>query len=327
MDDNVISVSFIVLGEEKDISGGHIYNKRIVHFFPEKVNCELIYVSNEEKLIDCIDQAKGVVLVDAWGLHNIQPSRLNKPFHLLAHHPIELDDTVRGDHKKEENFWEKALSIITTSEYVKEFIENKCNTYVKSILPGIDPILREGDYSQVPSLIVGFASLIERKGDLLLLEAMKASLPVRIKRYGPAPDKDYLKQITTKSQELTVSSFLYEGLISEIEKEKILATADLAVFPTFYESFGMAIQECLESKIPVLVNDFVGARERFGELGVRYIEPEAMAWKEAINKYCHNENEYAQLIKEVKQRPHKFGSWASQSQLLANHFIKLCQSK
>jgi len=306
-------VSFVILGDINDISGGHIYNRKIAEF-SNIIN--IIYCNTLEALKASINKQHDCLLIDAWALHDIELQNVQQPFHLLAHHPIALDQTVKGDETKEINLWNAATSIITTSEYVRDYIKGLSNTPVFCINPGVDPYESTRDYPIFPKKINGYGSVIERKGDLLLIEALSKIEKLTINRFGPHTDLEFYCKVTLAAKKLKSSKIIFNGLLSDYDKKVSIKSTDLAVFPTFYESYGMAIQECLNAKIPVLTSDTVGMRLRFGDQGIRYIKQDATSWAEALEAYCLQSHNYQTLVQEVKNIQCDFNTWKEQSNKL-----------
>lgn len=312
-------VSFVVLGQPDEISGGHLYNKKIAEC-NDKI--KLIFCDTINALKNELSINHQCLLIDAWSLHNIHPTDIDQEFHLLAHHPIALDQTIIGDHEKEVQFWSKAKSIITTSNYVRNYIREFCNTPVYSVLPGINKSSERKIYPKLPDKINGFGSVIERKGDLLLIDSMHNITGLTIRRYGPQPDSSFFSKAKNYAGQLINSKLIFEGLLSESEKELCIVNTDLAIFPTHYESYGMAIQECLNANIPVLASDTEGMKERFGNIGIRYIKQEANLWTLALQEFCFNPDSYATICEEVKSIKNDFSSWNNQAEKIINHLSK-----
>ena len=306
-------VSFIVPGNAKDVSGGHIYNRKLAECADD---IDIIYCNTIEELLSELTKDHQYLLIDAWALHDISLKDINQNFHLLAHHPISLDQSIQGDETKEIAFWKKANSIITTSKFVKDYIEGFCSTPVHCITPGVDYINSTREYPELPKSINGYGSVIERKGDLLLIEALKNVGKITINRFGPQTDTNHLEKVIKASKKIQSSRIEFNGLLSEEDKNTSIKNTDLAVFPTFYESYGMAIQECLNAKTPVLTSDTKGMKTRFGNQGIRYIKQDANSWSAALKMYAQNTKKYLELTEEIKGLESNFESWNEKSQQL-----------
>jgi glycosyltransferase involved in cell wall biosynthesis len=315
-----MKISFVVPGTKTDISGGHIYNREIAKSLNSAANsAELIYGKNKTEIINILSLRHEVLLIDAWCLHEIDSEVLKQEFYLLVHHPLELDATLRKSSMNEQLFWNRAKSIIVTGEEVKEYLESKTTTPVSLVVPGIDILISEKQYHRTPVNIAGFGSYIERKGDLLLLEALKhTKSKIVINRYGPDSDVEFLIRLKTNILESSLSDqLILHEMVSHKAKFEIFKSTDLMVFPTLYESFGMAIQESLCYGIPVLTNDIPGLRNRFGESGIRYLKPNPLDWAKALETYSKSEHDYSQLCNELKEISFNWPTWQQQAGKIA----------
>jgi glycosyltransferase involved in cell wall biosynthesis len=317
-----VKISFLIPGNEGDVSGGHLYNRAIA----KEINagehrCELIYAADKESFLEHLKRPHEILLIDAWGLHDIDPEVLQQPFHLLAHHPLALDNTVEGDSEKEIVFWNKAQSIFVTGAEVEKFVRTKTKTSVHLVEPGIDVSFKRLSYPKYPKYLVGLGSFIERKGDLLLLDILKL-LPeeVVIHRYGPSFDEVFLHRLKTEiAQNNLQHRFIIHGEISHEEKEKVLQTADIMLFPSLYESFGMAIQESMAYRIPILVSDTPYLRTRFGMNGVVYLGKSPMDWAEEIIRLCFTDEAYIDFTTSC-QSTRSFCTWQDSVKILLSAF-------
>jgi glycosyltransferase involved in cell wall biosynthesis len=321
-----MNISFLIPGSEQDISGGHIYNRAIAQAINQgEHRCTIIYASSKDEFIEQLEKTHEVLLIDAWGLHDIEPHTLEQPFHLMVHHPLALDTTVEGDPEKENIFWNKAQSIIVTGEEVETYVRAKTKTPIHLVEPGIDVSFQRKSYPKYPKYLVGLGSFIERKGDLLLLDVLKL-LPneVVIHRYGPTFDKVFLQRLKTEiAQNNLEDRFIIHGEISHEEKLKVLQTADLMLFPSLYESYGMAIQESLAFGVPVLMSDLPHLRGRFGLHGVAYLPNEGAEWAKKIKNLLDKSQDYSYLCSTFTNYSTSWPVWGKQAQKIIKVFIAL----
>lgn len=319
-----MKISFLIPGNEEDVSGGHLYNRAIA----KEINagehrCELIYAADKESFLEHLKRPHEILLIDAWGLLDIDPDVLQQPFHLLAHHPLALDNTVEGDSEKEIVFWNKAQSVIVTGDEALHHVKKYTNAAVHLVVPGIDFKVNGRDYPQHPKFIVGLGSFIERKGDLLLLDMLQL-LPkeVVVHRYGPTFDQTFLQKI---KHEILLHDlherFIIHGEITQKEKEAVFSKCDLMLFPSQYESFGMAIQEALCYKIPSLVSDLPHLKQRFGNAGVVYMANDAQVWAKKVKKLLDKSQDYAYLCSAFTNYSASWPAWGTQAQKIIRVFI------
>ncbi len=324
-------IPFLILGTESDISGGHIYNRKIA----EKIDfVELIYRKEEKDFFAFIDwfsnQTKegrrSAILIDAWGLHNAPPIPPNINFYLLVHLPLALYDSNCIGNTQEYNFWKAAAGIIVPSEQVAGFVRTKTDTKVTCVAPGLElntnrnvgNTLLQGKESANLD-IVGLGSYVEKKGDELLLKALaEVSSPFKLTRVGNVIDKVYYEYLLSLIEAFGLQDNVeLLDVVSHEHAISILEKSDVAVFPTSYESYGMAIQESIALDVPVLVSDLIDLRDRFGTIGIKYIENTIESWTAGINQ-CYTEYITGVglfgLGEEVNSN--RFPSWKQQSEIL-----------
>lgn len=310
-----MEICFAILGDKHEVSGGHLYNREIANSCSE---INLCYSDGLKAFKASLTAPHQVLIIDAWGLHEMPLSALKQKYFLLCHHPIALDTTISGDQKKELDFWNNAEGIIVTGSEVANFVRSKTKTPVLLIEPGITKRKREVIKIDDTFSILGVGSFIERKGDELLFNACTHVVSsYKLTRVGPVPDDNYLKKLNKMLKRLHLKSRIgILGQVSADELQNRMDQADLAVFPTSYESYGMAIQECLAHGIPVLASKSKGLKTRFGVKGVRYVENTVDAWAGELNKVLEDKQYFVQLKEEATLNELKFNSWEEQARKL-----------
>lgn len=132
-------------------------------------------------------------------------------------------------------------------------------------------------------ILVFMGRLVWEKGVQDLIEAMpliRARFPqARLIVAGEGPMKD---QLTGRVSELGLHDAVYfAGFVAGTNRNRLLALADVAVFPSRYEPFGIVCLEAMAAGVPVVVGDTGGMAEvvRHGENGLRVppASPEAIA--------------------------------------------------
>ncbi len=106
---------------------------------------------------------------------------------------------------------------------------------------------------------------------------------------GKGPQLEYLRKI---AYELNIYSKVYfTGYISEEELAKLYKCADVAVFPSLYEPFGIVALEGMLANVPVVVSDTGG----LGEIVEHGID--------GMKSYTGNSNSLADSILEILLNP------------------------
>jgi glycogen(starch) synthase len=105
--------------------------------------------------------------------------------------------------------------------------------------------------------------LVDEKGAHLLIKAAPKILhyyeDAKFIIAGKGPQLEYLHKI---AKELNVYQKVYfTGYISEEELAKLYMCADVAVFPSLYEPFGIVALESMLANVPVVVSDTGGLNE------------------------------------------------------------------
>ncbi|MDD4335363.1 MAG: DUF1957 domain-containing protein [Desulfotomaculaceae bacterium] len=185
------------------------------------------------------------------------------------------NDIQRRIHNLEERMVSSADAVICCSKYMEEEIARLFGLDGKkvfSIPNGVDPanlgiprklVPGAKETYSVEKTIFFIGRLVPEKGVQVLLEALsilRQQLPdVRLLVGGVGPYTDYLK---TRAGEMGLhgnTEFL--GFLHEEQRNYYLRQADVAVFPSLYEPFGIVALEAMAAQIPVIVSDTGGLSE------------------------------------------------------------------
>ena len=143
-------------------------------------------------------------------------------------------------------------------------------------LAAIDP--RKG----VEEILVAYESIKKKYNDEILLVMAGAPWIVYEERY-----KDLVNQ--------TPDEVIWTGFVSEREKRVLMSSAELYLFPSEYEGFGLPVIEAMACGCPVITSDCTSLPEVGGDaaLYVKNINAEEIAEKmeilledEALRKQC-----------------------------------------
>lgn len=138
---------------------------------------------------------------------------------------------------------------------------------------GVDLTAFRNMYALPEERIVFYVGrLVYEKGAHILVEAVPhvlARFPAAkfvIAGTGPMAD-----QLRHRAWELGVSQkVLFTGFIPDDDRDRLFKVADVAVFPSLYEPFGIVALEAMAARCPVVVSEVGGLKEvvRHGETGV-----------------------------------------------------------
>ncbi|NSW91513.1 MAG: glycosyltransferase family 4 protein [Firmicutes bacterium] len=152
------------------------------------------------------------------------------------------------------------------------------------------------NYAMDNEKIVFFVGrLVNEKGAHILINAAPKIIHyynnVKFVIAGKGPQLEYLRKI---ADEMNISHKIYfTGYISEDELAKLYKCADVAVFPSLYEPFGIVALEGMLANVPVVVSDAGG----LGEIVEHGID--------GMKSYAGNSNSLADSILEVLFNPEK----------------------
>lgn len=126
--------------------------------------------------------------------------------------------------------------------------------------------------------------VVYEKGIQVLIEAapaVRASRPQT--KFVIAGTGAYLEQLQQFAYERGVADmFTFSGFISDEERDSLFQSADVAVFPSLYEPFGIVALEAMSYHCPVVVSATGGLQEvvRLHETGMtaHVGNPELLAW-------------------------------------------------
>ncbi len=152
-------------------------------------------------------------------------------------------------------------------------------------LVSVDQAVDRARWAQPDERLVFFVGRMNfEKGAQVLIEAaprVLAAFPkCRFVLAGTGPMLDTLKR---RVGDLGITDHVtIAGFVPDEERNKLLKLADLAVFPSLYEPFGIVALEAMASHCPVVVSDVGGLREvvMHNETGiiVHPDNPDSLAW-------------------------------------------------
>ncbi|MFX4261403.1 1,4-alpha-glucan branching protein domain-containing protein [Pelotomaculum propionicicum] len=185
------------------------------------------------------------------------------------------NDIQRRIHNLEEKLVRSADAVICCSNYmVEEVIRLFGITRKKvfSIPNGVDPanlgiprqlVPGKKEFYPGEKAIMFIGRLVPEKGVQVLLEAFSILLPqlpdLKLLVGGTGPYSNYLKTMAAQMGLSEKTVFL--GFLNEEQRNYHLKQADVAVFPSLYEPFGIVALEAMAAQIPVIVSDTGGLSE------------------------------------------------------------------
>lgn len=129
-------------------------------------------------------------------------------------------------------------------------------------------------------IVFSVGRLVREKGAHLLVDAaprVLADFPdTKFVIAGTGSMSEFLKQ---RAQQLKIADqVVLAGFISDDDRNKLFKVADVAVFPSLYEPFGIVALEAMAAKCPVVVSEVGGLKEvvRHAETGIT-VYPDSVA--------------------------------------------------
>lgn len=166
-----------------------------------------------------------------------------------------------------------------------DVVPNGVDTRRFDSLDGVDlSDFRDRYAARDEKIVFSVGRIVPEKGLQVLIEAVPRVLNQNPKtRFIIAGTGEYANQLKHRSLELGVSEKVYfAGFISDEERDRIFKVADVAVFPSIYEPFGIVALEAMAAKTPVVVADVGGFAEVVDdhETGLKAVSenPDSLAW-------------------------------------------------
>lgn len=169
----------------------------------------------------------------------------------------------------------EAWKVIACSKYMREEIKNifqlpedkieviNNGVKVEDFEIKIDKEFKENYVLENEKLIFYVGRLVKEKGIDNLLEAFSIALKddfnLKLVIAGKGPYENNLKEM---AYNLNISNkVLFTGYISDENRNKLYKIADLSVFPSTYEPFGIVALEAMAAKTPLITSNAGGFNE------------------------------------------------------------------
>ncbi len=193
----------------------------------------------------------------------------------------------------------EAWRIIVCSEYMVAQVRDYFNLPADKIdmVPnGVDPtpfdLWRQSDLRSFrhrfvqngEKLILSVGRIVHEKGFDTLVEAMTQVLAEVPEAHLVVVGKgSLLESLRQRTQELGIDDKVtFTGFISNKDRDRLYLIADIAVFPSLYEPFGIVALEAMVAGCPVVVSEVGGLKDvvQHGETGIT-VHPgdtQSVAW-------------------------------------------------
>jgi glycosyltransferase involved in cell wall biosynthesis len=189
--------------------------------------------------------------------------------------------------------------VVCVSEFVRNDLEKRGfpSDLLEAVPNGVDPPAelsgKEGDF------ILFIGRLVRTKGLDYLLKAMESvTTPLMIA--GGGPEEQRLRKIVQSNGLEDRVKIL--GRVSEEEKHRLLSECRLFVFPSVWESYGIAAAEAMSYGKAVITTDVGGLPEVVGEAGILVPSRNPEALSRAINELISDDDRRRELGLRARER-------------------------
>jgi glycogen(starch) synthase len=172
-------------------------------------------------------------------------------------------------------------------------------------------------------IILFVGRLVQEKGVHLLIDAVPKVLHyysnAKFIIAGRGPAEDYLRN---KAVDMGITNRIYfTGYIDDRTRDFLYREANVAVFPSLYEPFGMVVLEAMAAMTPVVVADVGGLSEIVvhEENGLKFYAGNPNSLADNVLRLLHEPGLAARLAATAKQEISKLYTWqeiARQTQLV-----------
>jgi len=219
----------------------------------------------------------------------------------------------------------EAWKVIVCSNYMKnevkglfqtptdkvEIIENGVN--VNKYRTKYSEKFRDKYASPQESLIFYVGRIVREKGIQVLIQAIPRILEINPDiKFVIAGKGPHLDSLESQARFLGIEDRIYfTGYISDEERNKLYKVADLAVFPSLYEPFGIVALEAMATETPVIVSNVGGLAEFIdhGENGYKTSPGDPQSLVESITYLLANKKVARRMAKNGYEMVIKQYNW------------------
>jgi glycosyltransferase involved in cell wall biosynthesis len=304
-------VAFLIPGDIDSPTGGYRYCREMLARLPAS-GIDVVHVrlpgtwpapdtaAREATAALLAERPRGeILLIDglaygAFGTREIAAAR--GPVAALVHHPLAYETGLPKDRAEaflasEREALRHAVAVVASSRETGRLLVERFGVDAGDLsvaVPGVETAPPAGGSSAgSPRHLVTLGAVSPRKGYDILIEALTrlSDLPWRATIAGStsfAPDLSARLRARIANADLA-DRIAMPGALSEQDIARLFDKADLFVFPSRYEGYGMVVTEALARGVPVLTTTGVPAALDFSPPAVRCVQPgDAGALAEAL---------------------------------------------
>ncbi|MFB4159246.1 glycosyltransferase family 4 protein [Geomicrobium sp. JSM 1781026] len=234
------------------------------------------------------------------------------------------------------NAVDSADHIITVSEFSrKELLQHLAlrihDSKIKTIYNGVSPSwFKLNKNIQISSPYIVFVGNVKPHKNLrILLEAfdfIKDQFQIELVIVGK---KDGFingdNKLLTEQLKKMDDKIKFTGYVSDFEIKNYISNAQLLVFPSLYEGFGLPPLEAMASGVPTVVSNVASMPEVCGDATIYFNPTDSADLAQAIEKVLNDKNLQKHLINKGKENALKF-TWEKSAGEHISLLKELCKS-
>jgi glycosyltransferase involved in cell wall biosynthesis len=310
----------------EQISGGYLFNRRI-DSASRSITRRLQVTAQDfpRLLVQAIRSGSGIVvdsllLDDDEVLDRLEAAPQVNRVGLI--HYLPSDDPLRSlkDHTRAIDRLCRLPSvldlIIAPSEYVKRKILRiaGAGSRVTVIRPGVDRSIYESRRHRTwpPRAFLTVAHVLPTKGFRIALEALR---PLRAVKWrwtivgGLESTPDYVASLRNRAKRIGVDDRIdLIGMVDPGRIATLYAEADLFLFPSLFESYGMVCAEAVTNALPVIASRTGAIPEIVQGSGILVPPLSVTQFRGAVDRLAKRSH-YLPLARRAFRRAHEFQTW------------------
>ena len=273
------SIALVVPGPFDTVSGGYIYDRRLVEGFRARGHeVRVVELAGRHPLPDAAAEAAARaalaglpedarIIIDGLGLPAFAPlaeELVRRRAVALIHHPTALEPGFGAEardalRRVETALFPRLARLVTTSRLTAERLAAEFGAdpaRLGVVEPGTDPAPRASGSGGPGLAILSVGTLTPRKGHDVLLRAL-AGLPDidwRLTIVGAARDAVHADGLRALAEELGLARRVrFAGEVGGAALDALYDRADVFALATHWEGYGMAAAEALARGLPVAI--------------------------------------------------------------------------
>lgn len=172
----------------------------------------------------------------------------------------------------------------------------------------------------IPTLIEAFLLLKKQEKKF---ENLQLVIGGKLKAHNYDPKIDLILSEAKKDQEdkKFIKDIIFTGYLENEELVSLYKEAEIFVFPSLYEGFGLPLIEAMVSETPVVCSDIECFKEVAGEAGEFYQAGDVEELKKALLKLLDDSKRRNDLVKKGREQAKKY-SWKKTAEKMLKIFLE-----